>query len=77
MYERLNPWSDQFISTHVTVYGSVAHPVGLLCRLLGRDDEAEGHFAEAHAVNARMNAPFFTAFTDVAWAACGGSSRSR
>ncbi len=26
LYDRLSPWSDQFISTHVTAHGAVAHP---------------------------------------------------
>ncbi len=66
--ERLGPWREQFISTHLTTYGPVAYPVGLLEALLGRHDEAEADFALALAINERMEAPFFIALTKVAWA---------
>lgn len=68
LVERLAPWREQFISTHVTTYGPVAYPVGLLEALLGRHDEAESDFALALAINERMEAPFFIALTKVAWA---------
>ena len=68
LLDLLEPWREQFISTHLTAYGPVAHPVALLARLLGRDDEADDHFAVAHDVNARMQTPYFTAFTNTAWA---------
>lgn len=68
LLERLAPWREQFISTHVTVYGPVAYPVGLLETLLGRLDEADADFALALDINEQMEAPFFIALTKVAWA---------
>ncbi len=68
LFDRLAPWREQFISSHLTVYGPVAHPLGALARLLGHDDEADACFAEAQVINTRMHAPFFLAFTGAAWA---------
>ncbi len=68
LFDRLAPWHEQFISSHLTAYGPVAHPLGALARLLGRDDEAARCFAEAQVINTRMRASFFSAFTGVAWA---------
>lgn len=68
LLERMAPWREQFIATHVTTYGPVAYPVALLEGLLGRFDEAEADFALALAINERMEAPFFIALTKVAWA---------
>ena len=56
LFDRLAPWHDQFISSHLTAYGPVAHPLGALARLLGHDDEAAECFAEAQVINARMRA---------------------
>jgi hypothetical protein len=74
LLNRLSPWRDQFISTHFTLYGPVAYPVGLLEGLLGRRAEAEQDFALALRINERMEAPFFSALTQVAWARLVGDT---
>lgn len=65
----LAPWSGQFATTHITLQGAVAHAVGDLERLLGRLDEADASFEQALAVHERLQAPFFVARTQAAWAA--------
>jgi tetratricopeptide (TPR) repeat protein len=68
LYERLLPWHDQFATTHTTLNGSVSHVLGLLAQTLGRHDEADQWFAKALAFHEAMQAPFFVALTQAAWA---------
>jgi class 3 adenylate cyclase/tetratricopeptide (TPR) repeat protein len=67
LYERLAPWHDQ-LAFGVLVYGSVALYLGLLATTLDRYDDAEAHFAEAHAMHERIGAPYWLAVTRVEWA---------
>ena len=69
LHERLAPWRKQFVTSHVTVHGSVAHYLGLLEHVLHRYDDADASFEEALHVHERMEAPFFVAWTKTAWAA--------
>lgn len=69
LLERLSPWHDQFATTHPAVYGNVAHYLGLLARTLDRQDEADDWFAQALAFHEALEAPFFVASTQTAWAA--------
>jgi class 3 adenylate cyclase/tetratricopeptide (TPR) repeat protein len=69
LYQRLLPWHAQFVTTHITVSGSVAHFLGWLSHTLERYDEADRWFGEALACHEGMEAPFFVAFTQTAWAA--------
>ena len=69
LYELLLPWHAQFVTTHITVSGSVAHYLGLLSHTLGRHDEADQWFRRALACHQSMEAPYFVAFTQTAWAA--------
>jgi tetratricopeptide (TPR) repeat protein len=69
LYQRLLPWHDQFATSQLTLEGSVAHYLGLLAHTLDRHDEADQWFAEALALHERMEAPFFVAWTQTAWAA--------
>jgi hypothetical protein len=68
--ERLSPWRAQFVTTHVSVHGSVAHYLAMLEHVLHRFDDADASFAEALRVHEHMEAPFFVAWTKTAWAAC-------
>ena len=68
LYQRLLPWHDQFATTHITVHGSVAHYLGLLAHTLDRHDEADQWFSQALAFHEAMEAPFFVALTQTAWA---------
>jgi len=67
LYERLAPWHGQ-LAFGAGVHGSVALYLGLLSRTLGRYDDAEAHFAEAHAMTERIGAPYWLAVTRVDWA---------
>ena len=69
LYQRLLPWHDQFATTHITVLGGVAHYLGRLAHTLDRHDEAERWFDQALALHERMEAPYFVAWTQTAWAA--------
>ena len=68
IHQRLLPWKDQFATAHVNVSGSVAHYLGLLAHTLDRLDEADEWFGQALAMHEAMEAPWFVAFTQVAWA---------
>ncbi len=68
LLERLRPWHAQFVFSHISVHGSVAHYVGMLEHLLGRFDDAESSFRDALETHERLEAPFFTAWTKAAWA---------
>jgi tetratricopeptide (TPR) repeat protein len=69
LYEHLLPWRERFVSTGGIVHGGVAHYLGLLAHVLDRYDEADQWFTEALALHERMESPFFSAFTQTAWAA--------
>jgi len=69
MYELLEPWADQACASGMLVYhGPVSHALAELATLLGRHDDADRFFADAHDMNARMGARFWTTWTDTAWA---------
>jgi len=67
IYRRLSPWADHVLYTGITVYGAVAHYVGLLDTVLGRYEAAEAHFTRALAVHAELGAPFHLARTHLEW----------
>ncbi len=69
LHERLAPWRTQFVTSHVTVHGNVAHYLALLEHVLHRYDDADASFEEALGVHEHMEAPFFVAWTKTAWAA--------
>jgi len=59
LMERLAPWHDQVPSLQCLTIGSVAWYLGMLATILGRHEDAEGHFTEALAVHERMRAPLW------------------
>jgi hypothetical protein len=69
LYQLLRPWHAQIVTTYITVNGSVAHFLGLLAQTLDRYDEADRWFAEALDCHESMQAPYFVASTQTAWAA--------
>ena len=68
IHQRLLPFHDQFATAHINVSGSVAHYLGLLAHTLDRQEEAERWFDQALAIHEAMDAPFFVAMTQTAWA---------
>src|SRR5438270_13119748 len=64
LYEALAPWSTLNAADHPEgIRGSVARYLGLLAVRLGRDDDAAAHFEDALAMNARMGARPWLAYT--------------
>ncbi len=47
----------------------MAHYLGRLCHLLGRFDEGDQWFGKALACHEGLEAPYFVALTQTAWAA--------
>ena len=68
LYERLLPWHDQFATAPLSVQGGVAHYLGRLAHTLDLHDEADEWFRQALAFHEAMEAPFFVALTQAAWA---------
>ncbi len=67
LYERLAPFHNR-LALGWLPHGSVALYLGLLATTLDRYDDAEAHFAEAHAMHERIGAPYSLAVTRVDWA---------
>jgi tetratricopeptide (TPR) repeat protein len=53
--------------TPVNFDGPVSHYLGGLATVLGCYDEADAYFTQAAAFNARANAKFFAARTNLSW----------
>ena len=68
LHRRLEPFSDQLVTTHVTIDPVLAHTIGRLEHVLGRLDAAEASFNRATELHARLRCPSFIALTEVAWA---------
>jgi hypothetical protein len=67
--DRLAPFHDHIVTTHVTFEPAVAHYLGRLDHLLGRFDDADAWFTEAMTLHERLESPVFIAHTQAAWAA--------
>lgn len=65
LYELLLPYAGRTMVTGraVVCAGSARHSLAILATLLGRHDEAERHFADALAMNLRLGARPFAAYT--------------
>jgi DNA-binding CsgD family transcriptional regulator len=65
LYELLLPYASQVIvaGSAAACYGAVARYLGLLATALGRWQEAARHFEDALAMNTRLRARPFTAYT--------------
>ena len=61
----ISPWRDQVAFNSATAWGSVAHHLGNLERVLGRLDEAERSLRTAAELHARIGAPLWLARTQV------------
>ena len=73
LYERLRPYGGLVAQCGAGSTATVDHHLGLLAGVLGHCAEAEGHFAAAQALNARMGAPTWTAQTRQAAALHAGT----
>ena len=68
LYDWLRPWDAQVSISNVTSQGPVAFHAGCLATLLGRFDRADSHFAQALGVGQKLDAPYWVARTQIAWA---------
>jgi len=68
LYRLLAPWHNQVSSNGGGILGSVARHLGQFATLLGRYDDADAHFAEAHAMHEHLGAPIWLARTQIDWA---------
>jgi class 3 adenylate cyclase/DNA polymerase III delta prime subunit len=68
LYDCLRPWDAQVSISNVTSQGPVAFHAGCLATLLDRFDQAEGHFTQALKVAQKLDAPYWIARTQIAWA---------
>jgi hypothetical protein len=66
LYDWLHPWKAQVSVSNVTSQGPVAFHLGCLATLLGRLDEAEGHFTGALEVSQKLGFPYWIARTQIA-----------
>ncbi len=69
LYELLEPWHDQFVDNGSTTEGPISHYLGGLATQLGRYRQAETFFEESLGLSEGMRAKFFTARTQLSWAA--------
>ena len=68
LYEWLSPWSAQVSTSVVGEYGSVAFHLGTMAALLGKDEVADEHFAEALEISEKLESPYWIARTQTEWA---------
>ena len=61
LYERIAPHHDEVTYDSIFVIGTVAHTLGRLARLLGRQEKATHHLHHAEQLAERMGAPLFVA----------------
>jgi hypothetical protein len=68
LYPQIEPYADRIATNGVNANGSMARLLGLLAATLGRNDEADRHFAAACATHERIGAPIFLARSRYEWA---------
>jgi hypothetical protein len=68
LYDLLLPHRSAIAVSQTCGFGPVAHHLGCLATALGRLDEADGHFAQAAEVQARIGADGTLVHTRLAWA---------
>jgi tetratricopeptide (TPR) repeat protein len=66
LYDWLRPWTAQVSVSNVTSQGPVAFHLGCVATLLGRLDEAEGHFTDALNLSQKLGFPYWIARTQIA-----------
>ena len=75
LYDWLRSWDAQVSNSGVTLQGPIAFHAGCLVTLLGRFDQADGHFTQALKVGQKLDAPYWIA-TRIAWAQLDRKARS-
>ncbi|HEY7622771.1 MAG TPA: AAA family ATPase [Solirubrobacteraceae bacterium] len=64
---RLEPLREHMVTEALGIYGVVSRCVGSLAGVLGRREDADGHFAHALAAHERMGAASLAARTRIEW----------
>jgi hypothetical protein len=68
LYEFLSPFAGQFVVGGALASGSTDSALGQLAMTLEKYEDAEGHFAAAEEIEARLGAELFLAQTRSGWA---------
>jgi hypothetical protein len=68
VYDLLFPNRADVVAQFTVSLGPVAHSLGLLATVLGRDDDADAHFADAARIEAGMGASAMLVHTRLEWA---------
>nr|MBA3654621.1 hypothetical protein [Actinomycetota bacterium] len=68
LYDRLVPYETQGVAAGGTFTGTVGMYVARLAVVLGRDDDALAHFAQANSQLRTLDAPFWQSRNQVEWA---------
>ena len=68
LYQLIEPWADQVVWSGASAYGDARTYLGLLAAALGRDEEADGHFARAIEVQQRDGMLLWAARAHLGWA---------
>ena len=70
LYTRMLPYAGQniVVATSVSCYGAAARYLGVLATIMARWEEAEQHFTAALALNTRMGARSWVAYTEYDYA---------
>ena len=67
LYERIRPWERQIYYNGLTAGVEMSMWLGVLASVLGRDDDADAHFARSVDTHQRIGAAFGLAATQVYW----------
>ena len=68
LYELIEPWADQVVWNGVIGCGHARTYLGLLAAALGRDEQANEHFARAIDIEERDGMPVWAARAHLGWA---------
>jgi hypothetical protein len=68
VYELMTPWQDQFVWSGALGYGHVRLWLGVAAGTLGRDDEADEHFAFACRFHEDNGLKLWSARSELGWA---------
>jgi tetratricopeptide (TPR) repeat protein len=68
LFEWLSPWNAQVSTALVTTQGPVAFHLGTMAALLGKDEDADEHFASALQLGEKLESPYWIARTQIEWA---------
>jgi tetratricopeptide (TPR) repeat protein len=68
LYELIEPWADQVVWNGIIGCGHARTYLGLLAAALGRDEQADKHFARAIDIQERDGMPVWAARAHLGWA---------